>query len=228
MAKNPEVGQGVKTMLPMIIADELDVDWSAVRIEQADVDQAKYGGQVAGGSTATPNNWMPMRQVGAAARPMLISAAAATWNVPASEVHDVVGPRAARRVQSRARLRRARDEGRDAHAPGLLDADAQGPKDFKIIGKPTPGVDNPTIVTGKPLFGIDFTLPGMLFAVFEKCPVFGGKVVSANLDAIKAMPGVKHAFVVEGGTGSRRRSFRASRSSPTAGGTRSPRARSCR
>lgn len=200
MAKNPEVGQGVRTMLPMLIADELDVDWKDVTIEQTDVDITgqKYSGQIAGGSTATPQNWMPMREVGASARMMLISAAAQQWNVPeatlttaSGKVWDKANNRSLGYGQLIGKLATMTPP-----TKAEVDQHLKDPKDYKIVGTAVKNNDIKAILTGKPLFTIDTEIPGMKYAVYQKGPVFGAKAKSFNQDEIKKMPGIVDAFVV--------------------------------
>ena len=204
VGKNPETGQGIKNALPMIIADEFDVQWSQVRVADADLDpryatSAGIGAQqIEGGSTAIPQNYTGMRNVGAAARMMMISAAAQQWSVPEGEL-TTTGNGSVRHATSNRTATYGSLAPRltSITAPAIANVKLKDPKDFKIIGKPIPGVDNIKIVTGQPLYSVDVNAPGMLYAAFEKCPVFGGRPVSANLDEIKKLPGIKHAFLVD-------------------------------
>src|SRR5690606_10750795 len=196
--KNPEIGQGIKTAFPQIIAEELDVAWKDVRAEDAEVDPVRYGGQFAGGSMSIPMNYDTLRRMGAAGRLMLVTAAARSWGVPVDQcetAEGVVYHKASNRQASYGQLASAAAR---IAPPDPASVKLKDPKDFKLIGQPLGGVDSPRIVKGEPIFGIDVTVPGMKYAVYEKCPVFNGKFVSANLDEIRALPGVRGVHVIKG------------------------------
>jgi len=195
IAPNSEMGQGIKTSLPMIVAEELDVAWEQVTIVQGDLNPA-YGRQMSVGSQSTPTNYAPMRRAGATARAMLVAAAAQTWGVPETECTTEKG--AVVHAKSKRRATYGELATKAATLTPPADAPLKDPKDFKLIGTRVPGVDNKKIVTGTALFGIDVKLPGMLYATYTKCPTFGGKVVSANLDEVKKRPGVRDAFLLDG------------------------------
>jgi isoquinoline 1-oxidoreductase beta subunit len=189
------MGQGIKTGLPMIVAEELDVAWDQVTVVQGDLNPA-YGRQSSVGSGSTIGNYTPLRVAGATARAMLIAAAAQTWGVPESECtterSTVIHAASKRRAKYGDLVAKAATLTPPANAP------LKDPKDFKLLGTRVPGVDNQKVVTGAPLFGIDVKLPGMVYATYTKCPVFGGKVVSANIAEVKTRPGVRDAFVLDG------------------------------
>lgn len=198
-AKNPEIGQGVKVMLPMLIAEEMDLAWEQVRIEQTDADEKRYGVQTAGGSTATPRNWLPMRQVGAAARQMLVAAAAKRWGVDPATLSAAKGAvihGASGRSATYAAL--AKDAATQP-SPDLATVKLKDAAAFTIIGTPRSGVDVPRIVRGEPLFGIDTRLPGMVHGAVVKCPAHGGTVASFDDAAVRAIPGVLGVVAVNSG-----------------------------
>lgn len=198
MSKNPEIGQGMSTTLPMIIADELDADWSKVIIRQADSNAALYGQQNAGGSMAVPLNWLPMRQVGATARDLLVRAAAAEWGVPASELST------SKSVITHKPSGRSAGYGAFASKAATLTPPApnelklKDPSQFTFIGKPMVGTNSERILRGEPIYGLDTRLPGMLYAVYERSPVIGAKLKQADVGEVLKQPGVRHAFAIQG------------------------------
>jgi isoquinoline 1-oxidoreductase subunit beta len=196
--KAPEIGQGIKTSFPMILAEHLDADWADVRVEQAPIDPKVYGRQSAGGSRSTPTGWEAYRHAGAVARAMLVTAAAKTWNVPEAELTTeksmVVHAASGRKLKYGALAEKAAA----LPVPDEKTVHIKSRKEYKLLGTRVMGVDVPRIVTGQPLYGIDQKVPGMLYATYTKAPATGGKVASANLTDIKKMSGVKDAFVIEG------------------------------
>ncbi|MEI6419603.1 MAG: molybdopterin cofactor-binding domain-containing protein, partial [Sphingomonadales bacterium] len=196
MASNPEVGQGIRTSLPMVIAEELDADWAAVEIVPTLANAKIYGRQVAGGSQAMPTHYENMRRMGAAARAMVLAAAATAWGVPVAELTTdkgqvVHGSRRAPYGQFAAAAAAL-------PAPDPASLPVKDPKTFRIIGSFQPGVNNAAIVKGQQPFGIDAVLPGMKHAAFHKPAVQGAKVKSADLAAVLKRPGVRNAFIVPG------------------------------
>jgi len=197
-AKNPEMGQGVNTALPMLIADELDVAWEQVQVVQADSEPGNYPLQFSGGSSSIRLNWLPLRRVGAAGRQLMLDAAAATWKVPVAECateNGTVKHMPSGRVLSYGALAA---RAATLTPPDMNSVSLKQPSDFNIIGHEVRNVDAGRIAHGEPLFGVDVTLPDMSYAVYEKCPVFGGRVVSANLEEVAALPGVQKVFIVKG------------------------------
>ncbi|MGS0740841.1 molybdopterin cofactor-binding domain-containing protein [Glaciimonas sp. GG7] len=199
VAHRSEMGQGIRTSLPLVVADELEADWSHVRVVQATADEARFGNQNTDGSRSMRHFFTPMRQVGATARLMLETAAAARWNVPVSEVsahnHEVLHAKSGRKLGYGALAIEAAKL--PLPAPDLIHL--KNPAQFRYIGKDKfSSVDFLNIVTGNTQYGIDTRLEGMIYAVIARPPVFGGKVASFDpADALK-IPGVIRVIELKG------------------------------
>lgn len=184
---NPEVGQGIKTAFPIIVAEELDADWKKVVVEQAPLDTKKFERQVAGGSGSIPHSWTRLRKAGATARQMLVEAGAKRWNVPVAACTTAAG--FVLHTASNQKLSYGELATEAAQVAVPAEVKLKDPKDFKLIGQTIKNVDNPRIITGKPLFGLDFYREGMLFAMLQR-PGFGYKLKSLDATAAKAIPGI--------------------------------------
>jgi len=196
MAPNPEFGQNVKTSLPMMLAEELDIDWKDVIVEQADFFPDHFDRlQFTGGSTAMNRAWTPLRTAGATARQMLITAAAQNWKVPAGEITTEAGVLYHKKSGKKASYGELASAATKIPVP--KDAPLKKVRDFKIIGNSKKNVEGLNIVTGKPLFTLDYKQPGMLIAMIVHPPAFGLKIKSVDDSAAKSMPGIKNVFTIK-------------------------------
>lgn len=194
LAPNPEIGQGVKTSLVMLIAEEMNVDWQKVEVEIAPLN-AKYGSQTTGGSGAIRSRYTPLRQAGATARVLLIAAAASTWGVAPEECYAADG--FVLHKSSDKKLSYGALASKAASMPVPTNVPLKDAKDFKLIGTRVKDVDAQAIVTGKPLFGIDTRREGMLFAVVARPPAHGKKLQSFDDSAALKVTGVKKVVQVK-------------------------------
>ena len=195
MSPNPEGGQNVKTSMPMIVAEELDADWKKVMVEQAPLNTNLYKRQFIGGSQAIRQGWQSLRMAGATARYMLRQAAAKAWQVPSEEITTQAG------ALHHKKSGKSADYGKMAAAAAQIpvpkEVQLKDKKDFKIIGTSCKNVDGKKIVTGQPLFGIDYHSPGMLIAMITHPPAFGMKLKSVDDSAARKMPGIKDIFTIK-------------------------------
>lgn len=193
-SKNPEIGQGIKTSLPMLVAEELEVDWTRVEVQQGNLD-SRFGAQFAGGSTGIKTNYTAVRSAGAAAREMLIEAGARRWRISLDQCFARDG--FVYRRDSEEKI----PYGDLADAASKLsvreDPKLKDPKEFHIVGTSVPGVDNSLIVTGKAVFGLDARPAGMRVAVIERCPFFGGTLKRLDDSAALKIPGVEQVLKIE-------------------------------
>jgi isoquinoline 1-oxidoreductase beta subunit len=194
MSPNPEIGQNVKTSMPMIVAEEVDVDWKNVIVEQAPLNTAIFTRQLAGGSQSIRQSWKGLRTAGATARQMLSEAAANAWKVPVNEITTETGTlyhKASGKSATYGEMASAASK-----IPLPKEVTLKEIKDFKIIRTPRKNVDGKNIVTGKPLYGLDYRKEGMLIAMIAHPPAFGLKLKSVDDARAKTMPGIKDVFTI--------------------------------
>ncbi len=194
MSPNPEIGQNVKTSMPMIVAEELDVDWKNVIVEQAPLDTSIFTRQLAGGSQSIRQGWQSLRMAGASARQMLREAAAQAWQVPVDEITTEAGMLYHKKSGKSAGYGEMASAA--ANVPVPKEVQLKDIKDFNIIGTPRKNVDGLKIVTGKPLYGLDYRRDGMLIAMIVHAPAFGMKLKSLDDSAARALPGIKDVFTI--------------------------------